>query len=92
MARIVAKILSAAKNQSVGGKKSVKLEIFSKLKWLSIAKKHFVVKEQDTKKTITETRPNSSWWLPETLIQHLVGGCNDGCCDVEDVTLCFGKR
>ena len=92
MARIVAKIVSAAKNRSVGGKKSVKLEIVGKHMLLRIAKKHFAVKERDTKKTIMWTRPNLSRWLPSTSIQHLVGGRNDGRCDVEDIKIRFWKE
>ena len=59
MATIAAKIVSVAKNQSVGGKKSIKLEMIGKHMLQPITKK------------------------------QLVGGCNDGWCDVGNYT--FGR-
>ena len=91
MARIAAKIVSAAKNRSVGGKKSIKLEMIGKHMLQNIAKKHFGVKGRDTKKKITWTQPDLSRWLPNTSIQHLVGGRSDGRCDVENICLSFWK-
>ena len=84
MARLAAKITSAAKNRSTIGWKTVKLEIVGQNAIKAVAKKFFGVAVHETN---TRSEPTLTRWLPLTEIPLLIKGRRDGKAVVEEIAI-----
>ena len=87
MARLAAKITSAAKNRSTIGWKTVKLEIVGQNAIKAVAKKYFGVAVHETNTRLEWKEPTLTRWLPLTEIPLLIKGRHDSKAVVEAITI-----